>query len=74
MTQCPVKPIGKLGVPEVLINIVRSFHENMTAQIQLDGELSEGIDVNNDLRQGLLLLQRFLTCILAWLLNNGAPE
>ena len=46
------KVLGKLGVPEVLINIVRSFHENMTAQIRLDGELLEGIDVNNGLRQG----------------------
>ena len=57
MTQCPVKPFGrclhgKLGVPEVLINIVRSFHENMTVQIRLGGELLEGIDVNNGLRQG----------------------
>ena len=46
------KVLGKLGVPEVLINIVKSFHENMTAQIRLDGELLEGIDVNNGLRQG----------------------
>ena len=30
------KVLGKFGVPEVLINIVRSFHENMTAQIRLD--------------------------------------
>ena len=45
------KVLGKLGVPEVLINIVRSFHENMTAQIRLDGELLKGIDVNNGLRQ-----------------------
>ena len=33
------KVLGKLGVPEVLINIMRSFHENMTAQIRLYGEL-----------------------------------
>ena len=46
------KVLGKLGVPEVLINIVKSFHENMTAQIRLDGELLEGIGVNNGLRQG----------------------
>ena len=46
------KGLGKLGVPGVLVNIVRSFHENMNAQIRLDGELLEGIGVNNGLRQG----------------------
>ena len=46
------KVLGKLGVPEVLINIVKSFHENMTALIRLNGELLEGIDVTNGLRQG----------------------
>ena len=41
------KVLGKLGVPKVLVNIVRSFHSNMNAQIR---ELLEGIRVNNGLR------------------------
>ena len=46
------KVLGRLGVPGVLVNIVRSFHQNMNAQIRLDGELLEGIGMNNGLRQG----------------------
>ena len=37
------KVLRKLGVPDVLVNIVQSFHENMTAQTRLDGKLLEGI-------------------------------
>ena len=29
------KVLGKLGVQEVLINVVRSFHKNMTAQMRV---------------------------------------
>ena len=46
------KVLGKLGVPEVLVNIIRSFHGNISAQIRLDGELLEEIGVNNGLRKG----------------------
>ena len=43
--------LRKLGVP-VLIDIIRSFHDNMNASIRVDGELLEEIEVNNGLRQG----------------------
>ena len=68
------KVLGKLGIPEVLNNFVRSFHENMTAQIRLNGELLEKIDVNNGLRQGCIIAQHHLTCILVLLLKDGCQE
>ena len=41
----------KLGMPDTLIDIIRSFHDNMNASIGVDGELLEEIEVNNELRQ-----------------------
>ena len=44
--------LGKLGVPEPVIKLIRSFHQDMQAQIQLNGTLLEAIDVTKGLRQG----------------------
>ena len=44
--------LRKLGLPNILIDIIRSFHDNMNARIKVDGELLEEIEVNNGLRQG----------------------
>ena len=44
--------LGKLGVPEPVIELIWSFHQVMQAQIQLNGTLLEAIDVTNGLRQG----------------------
>ena len=38
------------GVPDVLVDIIRSFHSNMKARIKVDGELLEEIEVNRGLR------------------------
>ena len=42
----------KTGVPDILIDIIRLFHDNMNASIRVDGELLEEIEVNKCLRQG----------------------
>ena len=73
------KVLRKLGVPDVLVNIVRSFHENMTAQIRLDRELLEGIRVNNGLRQGCTIaptLFNLYSCVVTerWLSRIGNAE
>ena len=31
--------LRKLGLPDTLIDIIRSFHDNMNASIRVDGEL-----------------------------------
>ena len=41
-----------LGVPPKLVNVILAFHEDMSAQIRLDGSLLDSIPVNNGLRQG----------------------
>ena len=42
----------KLGVPESTIQLVRSFHRDMQANVKLDGDILDRIDVGNGLRQG----------------------
>ena len=44
--------LAKLGVPEVLVSVIRSFHVDMSASIRIGGELLEPIAVGNGLRQG----------------------
>ena len=44
--------LRKLGVPDVLVEIVMSFHSNMQARVRVDGELLKEIEVINGLRQG----------------------
>ena len=44
--------MAKLGVPESTIQLVRSFHQDMQAAVQLDGDILDPIDVGNGLRQG----------------------
>ena len=44
--------LRKMGVPEVLVEIIKSFHSDMKARVRLDGELLEEIEVTNGLRQG----------------------
>ena len=44
--------LQKLGIPESVVMLIRSFHEGMKAQVRVSGDLSEDIDVDNGLRQG----------------------
>ena len=62
--------LEKLGIPEELIGIVRSFHENMKARIRVDGELLE--EIENGLRKGCTMspsLFNLYACVVAerWL-------
>lgn len=42
--------LAKLGVAESTIQLVRSFHQDMQAAVQLDGDILDPIDVWNGLR------------------------
>lgn len=37
--------LGKTGVPEMMIQLIRSFHQDMRAQVRLDGVVQEEISV-----------------------------
>ena len=44
--------LAKLGIPDPTIQLIKAFHHDMQATIQLDGQTLEPIDVDNGLRQG----------------------
>ena len=39
--------LQKLGIPDSVITLIRSFHDCMKAQIRVNGDLLEDIDVDN---------------------------
>ena len=47
------KVLEKYGFPPKMISLIQSFHENMSAELKISGEILEGeISVSNGLRQG----------------------
>ena len=59
--------LEKLGVPDSMIDLVRSFHQGMKAKIRLEDEEVEEIEVNNGLRQGCCMapaLFNLYSCLL----------
>ena len=50
-------------MPDLVIDIIQSFHDSMKAKVRINGELLEEIDVKNGQRQG---------CIIAPALVSGA--
>ena len=45
--------LERYGIPPVMIRLIRSFHEDMKAELKINGEALEGeIAVSNGLRQG----------------------
>ena len=48
--------LGKLGVPEPTIELIKTFHQDTQATIRVDGDTLNEIDVTNGLRQGCCLV------------------
>ena len=48
--------LKKLGVPKLLVDIIKSFHTNMKARTRDDGELLEEIEVNSGLSEGCMMI------------------
>ena len=46
------KVLGKLGVPDPTIYLIRSFHQDMSVKVRLGGVMTDSIEVQNGLRQG----------------------
>ena len=60
--------LRKLGVPDHLIDIIRSFHDNMKAKLWVDGEMPRKIEMENDLQQGCTVapvLFNLYACVMA---------
>ena len=62
------KAMRKLGVPEVLVEIVKSFHEGMEARVRVGDKLLDEIEVRIGLRQGCTMastLFNLYACVVA---------
>ena len=54
-------------MPEQVVQLIRSFHQEMQARIHLDGELLEAIDVKSCLRRCCCIspvLFKLCTCLM----------
>ena len=50
------KVLARAGVPSVMIDVIRQFHDGMRARVRMDdGELLEWFEVTQGLRQGCVL-------------------
>ena len=61
MTLYLQKASKKLGIPDSLIGLIRSFHQTMKARIRLEDENVEEIEVNNGLQQGYCMAPSLFT-------------
>ena len=71
--------LQKLGVPDILVDIIKSFHTDMQSCVRIDGQLLEEIRVNNGLRQGCTMapsLFNLYACVVAerWIDSIGDEE
>ena len=60
--------LRKLGVPDDLLTLIKSFHQDMKARLRVDGEMLEEIKVANGLRQGCTMaptLFNLYACVVA---------
>ena len=46
------KILGRFGIPDSIIQVIRSMHEGMKARIELDNQFSDELGVNNGVKQG----------------------
>jgi len=66
--------LRKPGVPEQLVQIVKSFHEGMEAKVRVCNELLDDIQVRNGLRQmhyGSITAQLVCMCGCRMLAGEG---
>ena len=61
----------ELGVPDNLITLIKSFHQDMKARLRVDGEMLQEIELANGQRQGCTMAPTLFNFMLVLLLNDG---
>ena len=69
--------LKKYGVPLVMLSLIRSCHDDMTAVVRVSGATTDKITIRNELRQGctmapVLFNLYFVVMIACW--RNHCPE
>ena len=49
------KVLEKVGVPPTMLQIIRSFHDGMKAEVRVESSSTDSIELKNGLRQGCSL-------------------
>ena len=62
--------LKNIGCPP-LLNLTKSFHENMTGRIQFDGNVSEKFDMRNGVKQVCVLAPTLFGIYFAALLHHA---
>ena len=63
--------LKKIGCPPTLLEIVTSFHTNMTARIFFDGALSDSVPINSGVKQGCVLAPTLFGIFFSLLLHHA---
>ena len=63
--------LAKIGCPEKLLSIIRSFHEDMKGTVQYDGSTSAPFDILSGVKQGCVLAPTLFGIFFACLLRHA---
>lgn len=61
----------RIGIPSKIVNIIRSFHQDMEARVFVDGEMTEPFEVSSGLRQGCILAPTLFILFFSFMLRHA---
>ena len=64
------KILRHYGIPEKIVNAMQCLYETSTSSVQLNGQLSEPLNVNSGVLQGDTLAQFLFIVVLDFILHN----
>ena len=68
------KVLKRIGCPPTLLQLIISFHEDMTACIQYEGNISDRFDVKSGVKQGCVLAPTLFGIYFAALLHHAFKD
>ena len=60
--------LAKIGCPELFINLIRSFHDDMTVKVRDGGERSKPFKVTSGTKQGCVLARSLFSILFSLML------
>ena len=63
--------LGKLGCPDHFVKLIRSFHDEMEASVNVGGTLTDPFKVETGVKQGDLLAPTLFSVFFSIVLNDA---